>query len=585
MERAGVFIGVDQTGNLRRLNDASSGARRVYQWALAQGMPDRTHAKLVIDEGGTKVTPDRIYDAIKEIIDGPGVDQLIIYFAGHGVNINRNEHWLLTDAPVKTSAAVNVSGSVELARYCGIRHIVFISDACRIAAEGIQAQNVRGVDIFPNDGTSDRARPVDQFFACLLGKTAAEIKDPAVAAGNFCALYTDALLDALKGRRTDVLERADDPADTAHYVKPVRLQEYLERELPVRVAGMGLQHKVNQNPDAILTAHPNWVSRLVTLPLPAPGFRGGTPAEAPQNLRSVTAKLVRSVVGYDPQRLEDALAGVKSPAFSGANEIASTTEQIAAPFGPDHFETECGFKIRGARLTYFFAPSVRAELLGSGGDLLRISSNRPAASVLLRFEGNVGSVIPAIAGFVGAITVESGEIADVSYEPSANTPRWQEYAFRAPEVRTLRAVAAAATQHGRFRLTATDSASIARRMQYSKGVDPTLAVYAAYAYHDLQLIERIREMASYMRQDLGVVLFDLALLGKGLIGGTAGRQSSIVPFVPLFSQGWALLNANKIQLHPALNGIERTMRESVWSLFDAEGLDMLRRALESGEVI
>src|SRR6185369_9246736 len=111
MIRAGVFIGVDKTGNLTKLRDAASGAQRMHQWALSQGIPDATHAKLITDSGGTKVTSDMVYDAIKELIDGPGVDQLIVYFAGHGVNINRGEHWLLTDAPVKTSAAVNVSGS------------------------------------------------------------------------------------------------------------------------------------------------------------------------------------------------------------------------------------------------------------------------------------------------------------------------------------------------------------------------------------------------------------------------------------------------------------------------------------------
>ena len=163
MVRAGVFIGVDKTGQLQKLNDAASGAKSMYEWALSQGMPEGTHAKLITDAGGQKVHPDLIYDAIKAIIDGPGVDQLILYFAGHGVNLNRNELWLLTDAPVKTSAAVNVSGSVDLAQYCGIPHVVIVSDACRVAPAGIQAQNVRGVDVFPNDAARSQAaagRPV-----------------------------------------------------------------------------------------------------------------------------------------------------------------------------------------------------------------------------------------------------------------------------------------------------------------------------------------------------------------------------------------------------------------------------------------
>jgi hypothetical protein len=58
----------------------------------------------------------------------------------------------------------------------------------------------------------------------------------------------------------------------------------------------------------------------------------------------------------------------------------------------------------------------------------------------------------------------------------------------------------------------------------------------------------------------------------------------VLPFIPLLGQGWALLGANRVRLHPLLDGIERTLRESLWSLFDAAGVERLRRALESGEV-
>ena len=70
---------------------------------------------------------------------------------------------------------------------------------------------------------------MDQFFACALGRTAAEVKDPAIAAGNFSALYTNAMLDALTGACADLLEPGDDPADAFRYVRPDDLAEYLEK--------------------------------------------------------------------------------------------------------------------------------------------------------------------------------------------------------------------------------------------------------------------------------------------------------------------------------------------------------------------
>jgi hypothetical protein len=595
MIRAGVFIGVDKTGNLQKLNDAADGARRMHEWAIKQGMADRTQAKLITDAGGNRVNPDLIYDAIKELIDGPGVDQLILYFAGHGVNISRGEYWLLTDAPGNTNAAVNVQGSVELARYCGIQHVVIISDACRVAPEGIQAQSVRGSNVFPNDAASDRAKPVDQFFACLLGRTAVELKDPAIAAGNYSALYTTALLEALSGKVPDLLEPGASADDKARYVRPRKLENHLEIDVPRRVKALRLEQKVNQDPDAIITSDGSWVARIeAPLERPVGGTtRGGItrgggpprPSPAPENIRTVAQKLVRLAAEGDQRLLDQQLQQAKTAPDKGVGHLAGMAEIIAAPFGPDRFETECGIKVRGAHIVDLFAPRAYAEPVDSTGNSLRITVlEKPGVSLLLRFEGNRGAVIPAIPGFVAALTFDDGELVDVAYEPSVNTWRWDLFKDRAAEVRALRALAASASQHGRFRLEKEGALKVAQNMQYAKQVDPSFAIYAAYAYHDLQAIGRIREMSGYLREDIDLTLFDLALLSRELIDKQVTPDSGIVPFVPLLAQGWALLGAHRVKLHKALDGIERNMKDSLWSLFDETGLEKLKRAMQTGEV-
>lgn len=565
MVRAGIFIGVDRTGNLQKLNDAASGAARMHQWALSQGMGDGTHAKLITDQGGKKVTPDSIYDAIAEIVNGPGVDQLILYFAGHGVNINRGEHWLLSDAPVRSSAAIDVRGSVELARYCGIGHVVVISDACRVAPEGIQAQNVRGIDVFPNESASDRAKPVDQFFACLLGRTAAEIKDPNDAAGGFSALYTDAMLDALSGKSTDVLEPAGVAGDASYYVKPVKLQAYLEREIPLRVSRLKKEKKVNQNPDAILIAHTNWLAKVAGLP-PGTEVDDALPLSFSPD---VTMAVIRAL----------------SPSIDPPT--AQIAKILAQGFGPDHFESQCGVKVRGDAIMSFSMNQGNAQLLGPDGDLLRVEPHGKPTSLLLRFREGKGTVIPALPGYIAALTFDEGELIDLAYEPSTNTGLWNDYVGRADALRALRADVAAATHHGRFRLDrSSDPLAFARKLQYAKGIDPGLAVYAAYAYHDLQQMDLIGEMSMYLKDSLkGFSFFDLALLSRRLVGKTIQRGLGIIPFIPMLSQAWPLLRAHRIQLPKQLDGIEGTLLSSTWSLFDARGVDMLENALMSGEVL
>jgi hypothetical protein len=241
--------------------------------------------------------------------------------------------------------------------------------------------------------------------------------------------------------------------------------------------------------------------------------------------------------------------------------------------------------VRGTRILDFYAPLAQGKLLGLGGDILRIDHlDRRGVSVLLQFADNVGCVIPAIQGFIAALTVDEGELVDVAYEPSDNSERWQVYQQHASQVRALRAVAASASHHGRFRLDQNNASTIGRAMQLEKGIDPTLAVYAAYAYHDLQAIDRIRTMSAYLLADLNITFFDLELLGRQLIDTTVGRERHVLPFVPLFSQGWPLLQAHRVKLHPALDGIEQNMRDSLWSVFDDAGVRQLKRAMATGDV-
>jgi hypothetical protein len=309
------------------------------------------------------------------------------------------------------------------------------------------------------------------------------------------------------------------------------------------------------------------------------------PPLPPENLRSVAHNLVRSAASGSPAVYDRQLRKFETGLETGAAQLAGTAELIAEPFGPDHFETECGIKVRGARIVDFFAPRAAAELLGDAGNILRIGClDQHAVSVLIRIAENVGIVIPAIPGFIAGLTFDDGELIDVAYEPSRNTWRWDPYNDRAAGIRALRAIAASASQHVQFRLDQADALLVAKRMQYAKGVDPTLAIYAAYAYHDLQAIDRIRDMSAYLRNDVGVTFFDLALLGRVLLDRTIGPDDRIVPFVPLLSQGWTFLRAHRVKLHPALAGIDRTMQDSLWSLFDAAGLDKLRQAMQTMEV-
>jgi hypothetical protein len=173
-----------------------------------------------------------------------------------------------------------------------------------------------------------------------------------------------------------------------------------------------------------------------------------------------------------------------------------------------------------------------------------------AANVLLRFDSGTCAVLPALQDFIGQLTFDDGNLVDVAYKPMDSSPRWPEYRSRSEELRRLHAAIASTSRFGVFRLDPDSALTLARRMQELKGLDPSLALYAAYGYHDLGRQDLIREMREYLRAGIGVDLYDVALLDgePPSAGSDAARRT--VPWFPLLARGWALAAAYGLSIAP-----------------------------------
>jgi len=192
---------------------------------------------------------------------------LIVYFCGHGFN-KEGEFWLLSDAPGDPNAAVNVEGSIRLARDCGIGHVVFISDACRTAAEGLQSLQVEGSLVFPNEPVSGIEKPVDILFACARGRPSFEVADSraaAEAAKSYSALYTEVLLEYLNGKHLDVLHRVREDGKYVGLLRLRILADCLRTDVPSRLKHkLGVEPKVSQYPVARINydTADAWLARI-----------------------------------------------------------------------------------------------------------------------------------------------------------------------------------------------------------------------------------------------------------------------------------------------------------------------------------
>jgi hypothetical protein len=212
-----------------------------------------------------------------------------------------------------------------------------------------------------------------------------------------------------------------------------------------------------------------------------------------------------------------------------------------------------------------------------------------AASVALIFKGGTGTVVAALRGFVGSIVVDAQGVKSVSYLPSKASPLYSMYQHEEARLGELRATVATAAQFGVFRIqgdrnTRTKAGSqLPDRIRMLKGIDPTLGIYAAYAYTEAGLADGARSVREYMRGDLGADLFDVSMLA-GLLSGKPAGSVEAYPFCPMLSQGWSLLRVRDVRLPEPVNAARDHLRPSLWTTFDREGMEIVAGLLAGGKV-
>jgi len=609
MNRAVISIGVRKTGGLPELQAAVKGAEMFAAWAKEhQGI---RHVRLITDTKG-KVTRDRVFDAVEKYTQLGFLEQLIVYFSGHGINVGLEERWLLSRAPDDASAAVNVRGSQMNARFSGIGHVVFISDACRTAADSISAQNVTGSEIFPNAKPNGPERPVDLFYATLLGHPSLEVKSAADAAAGYKAAYSDVLLRALRG---DIPEVLDDDA-AGRVVRAWPLKKHLVTAVPEYLRELGITSRTQQ-PDARIESDPDaWLSLCPPAPTDDSGGlkrrrRGSvsrSELDADVALPPTAMERDRAEPGGMLADARDALSAALHPdapvparsgrrrglrpraaeiPSSGGVSVAQATARAITDFGPDHFESQCGIKIRGARVVEAIAAEAAAKI-GTRSDVVQIvlGKGKRAANVGLRLEDGSLVIVPVLAGCItGASFDAEGLLEGVFSEPSANSDRWSGYATRATELRRLRAVMMGTSLLGGFRLDdREDLSQVMRHLLAQSTPDVGMMALASHALHDRRERDAIRALDSRVEEALGVRAFDPALLSFALSGSKTSVMRALYPCVPMLTQGWSLLSPLGVSMPGHVSSLRGYLRPSLWTQFTADAIDLVRQAVTDGEV-
>jgi len=580
--RAAVVIGVDKAGDLPKLHGAASGASQIADWLHSQGFDTTLFA-----DGTGPVRVNDLYEAIARTVDRGTVEQLVVYFAGHGFINNYSEFWMLSNAPGNPNEAVSLRESIELAKACAIPSVVFISDACRSPADGLGAERVRGSLIFPNPSLSPASvADVDVFLATIIGHNSYEV--PVASTPQYEGIYTASFLSAFS-HPDDTMVRT---IEGVRVVPNNRLKAYLVRE--VRRRAESFSNQLQQVPDTqVVSGDATYIGRVAGDEPPAHAWLADEPATIHDVASADLARVgVRGAAGI-------VISAEKISRARSETGYASAAAAIQSPADAAPLEHTGGIVVTGARLKIAVAhPAVRVQMLAAAAGLGQSSLVRvdlgtaPAGSVVLQFEDGGGTVLAALNRFVANVTVNEGRVIDVSYVPAPKTDNWYEYNSQRARFADLHATVATAARFGVFRVEASGSdnnraraaAQLADRVRVGKSVDPTLGLYAAYAYSDASLPKQIRSVREIMRGNLDADIFDVAMLAGELTSKSLEGNAAPFPFCPMLSQGWNLLRVKDVRVAREVNRARDHLRQALWTTFNREGIDMLLGPLSGGRL-
>jgi hypothetical protein len=445
---------------------------------------------------------------------------------------------------------------------------------------------MHGQVIFPARSVNlAKISDVDQFLAARVGAAAYEASASATASADaYAGIFTTCFLNAFRHPYTEMVQSS---LRDGLVVPNRRLKLYLAQEVPKLASQIDI--KLVQQPDSkVLCDDVTYIGHASASDRPVSG------RDLPTVLDVARLEIwgKNGAPGTGSTFLPAAIEAVATTSgFNNAREVVVRSRGLASD--PS---VRSGFTISGTRVESVVAGGgaeakvIEATESNSASATISVDlRGQRAVSVAVRFVDGSGTVLAAIAQFIGNVVVDKGLVSNVSYAPSRTSPLWSTYNQEALRLESLHSAVAAAARLGVFRVEGpkatrqSESSRFADRIRVLKGIDPTLGLYAAYAYADAGLRDGVASVRSNMFNNLEVHLFDIELLSDHLSGrdSTAGDT---VPCCPMLSQGWGLLRVKNVRLPDSIRALQDHLRVSLWTTLDNKGMQIVENELKVGKL-
>lgn len=618
-----ISIGINRATGLMPLQAAVSGAKEFDAWAQSQGY----ETTLFTDEDNKPVTVSEIFNAIQACVQARTYEQLIVFFAGHGIlKSPGQELWLLSGVKSNPNEAINLTGSVDYARTCSIPYVVFISDACRVLSTDLYLSG-NGSVIFPIEYFMQDCA-IDIFYATKPGSPAHEVNF--TESSRKFGIFTECLLDTLKGKFPDLLYSKNNttgfvPMDgfydaglLAQDIQYKGLQPGQGWEVYTPLIFPKLKAMVTDRIGEISIALNQSPDIIVQYQTDQPALARFDDAAGKQLLLAATRQvplvanpaeevfeLMQNQV-TDGTRAAEALpelhsetksfsavlsdSGLKYSVLKTKNsgsDLLQNSKMVFNAKGRQSFETETGFTIIGRKVQDVIVTEDRRDIFQDGDVThVRIHESVDTLTALFVFRGGKSVPLAILKGYIGTLVFAKNKLLTVNYTPSIHNYRYAAYAQEEATINFARAFVASAANEGfDYRRVFVrefngdgDLAGAGNLLRREKAIDPSLGLYAAYAYRQEGKLEEIRSVYNYMAGDNQVVPFDVAMLSGKLDNAGYG----VAPFCPMLSLGWAYRERFEHMLAPEIREASRYLEPDLWTTFSKKGTLILTDSFKNG---
>jgi len=591
MNKIALCIGVDFVGTMEPLNKAASSAKMFSEWAREQGYA----IELFVDSSMTKVGRRQILDRLREIIDSKRYEQLIIFFSGHGVlRTLQNEVWLLSEADFDGSEMIDVTGTIDMARRSGIPHVLIVSDACRTISRDFTFSLGQG-NIFPTQIPRSNTSVVDVMYGCRPGTPALELRED-----EWYGVFSDTLINVLNGKYPHLAkESAGIPK--YWYISGFELKYTLPRIVQGRV--QDFDPTLDQEPEIFVEySDPKPpISKFDKRPGVLISASGGPPPPFSTPDSMGYPGFIEKSEYVSVQKILDKLGtsignneyiDMTTRMYEMLDKIRNTGEidKEFVRYSPFYPYTS-RFVIKGVAVK-------QVLILGNPGWLIKERRKEGELITVIDFPDIVGSSnallilengfslpLAVLRGYVGTMVFNEDQLLTLNYTPAeSNDHAYWTYTQNREKIDEARNFVAYCANEG-YNYSKVFANFFNRNddriysdagsfLRIGKSIDPSLALYASYAFRQEGKFDKITSVLSYLREDRNPIIFDIAMLGNEL------DQHKIAGYCPLMTSGWSYQHLFNDHVRSEFMEASKFLDSGVWTMFKPEGTDILRRNIK-----